>query len=315
MPPSFGEPFDGHYVGRPVAPIPGSWGFHRSRSTASQRAYCRPVSTAANDRAAERVAQVCDGRHDTRELRLAVLEEIRRVIGFDAYAWLLTDPETEVGCAPLADVPCLPELPWPIRLKYLTAVNRWTTLDAPVALLLAATDGQPERSRIWRELLVDYGVSDVASVVFRDRFGCWAFLDLWRIGAAAPFTAEEATFLSCIALPVAEGASEVPGPHSSTGSPHQGIAAGRSSSRFPHLDVQGPDSGGRAIPQGARPARRRPSTDSRRGLQRGRSAARPRGGGRRASGLGALSPVRWCVGDSVSRPDRWKSPVPKANRT
>ena len=33
------------------------------------------------------------------------------MVKFDAYAWLLTDPETEVGSAPLADVPCLPELP------------------------------------------------------------------------------------------------------------------------------------------------------------------------------------------------------------
>ena len=29
-----------------------------------------------------------------------------------------------------------------------------------------------------------YGVSDVASVVFRDRFGCWAFLEMWRIGSS-----------------------------------------------------------------------------------------------------------------------------------
>jgi len=161
-------------------------------------------STAAYARAAGRVARVCNERGETRDLRLAVLGEIRRAVGFDAYAWLLTDPETEVGCAPLADVPCLPELPRLIRLKYLTVVNRWTALDTPVALLRAATDEHPERSRIWRELLANYGVSDVASVVFRDRFGCWAFLDLWRIGAAARFTAAEAAFLSDVASPVTE---------------------------------------------------------------------------------------------------------------
>ena len=48
---------------------------------------------------------------DARTLRLDLLAEIRRVVAFDAYAWLLTDPETSVGSAPLADVPCLPELP------------------------------------------------------------------------------------------------------------------------------------------------------------------------------------------------------------
>jgi len=48
--------------------------------------------------------------------------------GEDPYAFLLTDPESAVGCAPLADVTCLPELPRAVRLKYLTEVNRWTAL-------------------------------------------------------------------------------------------------------------------------------------------------------------------------------------------
>lgn len=119
----------------------------------------------------------CD---DARELRLAALERLRRVAGFDAYAWLLTDPETEVGTSPLADVPCLPELPRLIGLKYRTTVNRWTQQASAVATLREATSGRLEESLLWRDLLSDYGVRDMASVVFRDRFGCWAFLDLWR---------------------------------------------------------------------------------------------------------------------------------------
>ena len=48
---------------------------------------------------------------DARTLRLELLEELRQMVPFDAYAWLLTDPETSVGSSPLAAVPCLPELP------------------------------------------------------------------------------------------------------------------------------------------------------------------------------------------------------------
>ncbi len=66
---------------------------------------------------AERIDRVGHNCHDGRALRAAMLEEIGRNIAFDAYAWLLTDPETEVGSDPLADVPCLPELPKLIRLK------------------------------------------------------------------------------------------------------------------------------------------------------------------------------------------------------
>jgi hypothetical protein len=160
--------------------------------------------TTAHARAVERVARVCGAYDDARSLRLAVLSEIRRTVSFDAYAWLLTDPETEVGCAPLADVPCLPELPRLIRLKYLTPINRWTRLDLPVGLLRAGTGDQPERSLIWRELLDRYEVNDVASLVFRDRFGCSGFLDLWRIDPGARFTDEEAGFLTGIAESVTE---------------------------------------------------------------------------------------------------------------
>jgi DNA-binding CsgD family transcriptional regulator len=137
-------------------------------------------------------------------LRRGVLEEIRRVVAFDAYAWLLTDPETEVGSAPLADVPCLPELPRLIRLKYSTTINRWTLLDGTVGVLSVSTEGRLEQSMVWREMLADYDVTDVASVVFRCRHGCWGFLDLWRRSAAPCFTALDAAFLTALAKPVTE---------------------------------------------------------------------------------------------------------------
>ncbi|MDT0326886.1 helix-turn-helix transcriptional regulator [Nocardiopsis lambiniae] len=159
------------------------------------------VGTAVWLRSRGRIQHICESAGDARELRLRLLEEIRRVVGFDAYAFLLTDPETSVGSLPLADVPCLRELPRLIRLKYLTALNRWTTLkaSAPVALLQEATGGDPSHSLLWRELLREYRISDVASTVFRDRSGCWGFLDLWRSDAAARFSPAEAAYLAHIA--------------------------------------------------------------------------------------------------------------------
>lgn len=163
------------------------------------------AARSARSRAIEKIGYVCrSSSADARSLRIAVLNEIRPVVAFDAYAWLLTDPESEVGCDPLADVPCMPELPRLIRLKYLTALNRWTGLDAPVALLGAATGGQPNRSLVWREMLAQYRVTDVASMVFRCRYGCWGFLDLWRTGSGSNFTESDATFLTAIAKPVTE---------------------------------------------------------------------------------------------------------------
>lgn len=147
--------------------------------------------------------RACAGALDTRSLRIAVLDEISRVIDFEAYAWLLTDPRTSVGTSPLADVPWLSDLPRQIRLKYQTPVNRWTGLKRdPVALLHQATRGNLAASMVWRELLADYGIGDVASMVFRDRFGCWAFLELWRSRNQGPFPQDSARFLADLARPI-----------------------------------------------------------------------------------------------------------------
>ena len=126
-------------------------------------------------RARDQILRLCEGDPDARTQRLQVLAVLRRVIGFDAYVWLLTDPETSVGSAPLADVPCLPELPRLIRLKYLTTVNRWTSMITPVASLCQETGGDLARSLMWRDLLCQYQIGDIATSVYRDRFGCWAF--------------------------------------------------------------------------------------------------------------------------------------------
>ncbi len=159
----------------------------------------------AQSRAIDRIMRICaTAAMDDRSLRVAILNEIRPVVAFDAFVWLLTDPQTEVGCSPLADVPCLPELPRLIMLKYLTPFNRWTRLKGPVARMHESSGGRLERSLVWSSLLSRYGVTDVASVVFRGRQGCWGFLDLWRINPSAPFTESEAGFLTSIAKGVTE---------------------------------------------------------------------------------------------------------------
>ena len=120
-------------------------------------------SAAAYARARETILRICRGEADARTLRLEALDAIRRTVGFDAYAWLLTDPETSVGSSPLADVPCLPQLPRLIRLKYATAVNRWTGLPSAAASLYETTGGTLSLSLMWRELLSQYQVTDIAS--------------------------------------------------------------------------------------------------------------------------------------------------------
>jgi len=140
-----------------------------------------------------------------RTLLRQVLTALREVVVFDAYVWLLTDPVTAVGAAPLADVPCMAELPALIRAKYTTSVNRWTALRqqaSSVALLNSTVHGELARSRLWRDVLSRYAIGDVASTVFADQFGCWGFLDLWRDDSREPFSVADAEFIASLNAPL-----------------------------------------------------------------------------------------------------------------
>jgi DNA-binding CsgD family transcriptional regulator len=118
---------------------------------------------------------------DDRVLRRRMLEAIARVVPYEHYAFVTTDPETAVGCSPLAEVPDLAELPRLIRLKYLTEAGRWTALPEPgCSSLLRETGGDLARSAQWAAALQGHRVRDVLLAVLRDRQGTWGFLDLWR---------------------------------------------------------------------------------------------------------------------------------------
>jgi DNA-binding CsgD family transcriptional regulator len=153
--------------------------------------------------ALDRVERLCRASLSPKTLRERTLEVLRRAVPFDAHVWLLTDPVTCVGTSPLADVPMLEwrRLPELSRLRYLTTVNRWPELwrDGTPAAALAA-GGDPARSALWRDVLDAMGVSDVLSSVYADRFGCWAWLDLWRCGHA--FTGDEVALVAAITGPL-----------------------------------------------------------------------------------------------------------------
>lgn len=144
----------------------------------------------------DRVERLCAGTLDAKALRERVLAEVRRAVPFDAQVWVLTDPVTRVGTSPLADVPGLDwsELPGLIRWRYRADETRWTTvMDAGTSVRFLRDTGAT-----WH----DPAIVDVATLVFHDRFGCWAWLDLWR---TTPFEPAERATLGSLVRPVAEG--------------------------------------------------------------------------------------------------------------
>jgi DNA-binding CsgD family transcriptional regulator len=156
----------------------------------------------------DRIERLCREPLSPKALRERTLEVARRALPFDAHVWMLTDPVTCVGTSPLADVPMLswPRLPELGLLRYLTTINRWPELRRAgtlAASLHASTQGNLTQSVMWRDALDGMGVTDVASAVFADRFGCWAWLDLWRCGGT--FTDGEVELLRRLTGPVTEG--------------------------------------------------------------------------------------------------------------
>ena len=151
-----------------------------------------------------RIDRLCAEIAEERPLRIALVDELRRLAPFGSYVWAVTDPATEVAIAPLADVPneAVAALPRLIRLRYLTTVNRWTSLETTAESLHRATSGHPELSLLHRELLAGIGVGDIATVVFRDQHGLWGWLDLWRTLDEPPFGDHELERLSAVTAPI-----------------------------------------------------------------------------------------------------------------
>ena len=125
-----------------------------------------------------------------------MLDLIRREMPVDAYAFVLTDPETSVGVDPLATIPEVCDLPMLTAVKYTTATQRWTTLDDVVTL--ATTP--PSARGPWHEFVLAHGVADVASMVLRDRYGCWGFVDLWSTGSGSYTDADLALLRDVVSM-------------------------------------------------------------------------------------------------------------------
>lgn len=149
----------------------------------------------------DRIEKLTGNGLSERNLRVSILDLIRTVVPFDSFVWLLTDPASGVGCSPLADVPDLREIPSLIRLRYASAANGWRSTDAGrVTTLLAVTDGDLARSTLWRGSLAAHRVSDLATAVLRDHYGCWGFIDLWRTDGAAFSQFECSVLAECTSL-------------------------------------------------------------------------------------------------------------------
>lgn len=108
----------------------------------------------------DRARRVCQAAGSDRSMRERLVSEIGRQVQFDGHVFAMTDPVSGVVSSPHATLPMVSaeQLPALIARRYV--------------------HDDPGQWLAW--LAAEFGVVDVVCVPFRDRFGGWGFLELWR---------------------------------------------------------------------------------------------------------------------------------------
>ncbi len=149
--------------------------------------------------------------HDVAELFAEASTRLRRLVHFDAAAWLSTDPGTGLPTAPtrvenLGDPdPDQCSRLW--RREFLADdVNRFRDIaraDVPAASLRAAAP-DPTRSARYREFLRPLGLADELRAVLRVGDSPWGMVGLLRRAGRPQFTADETRFVAGLSAPLGE---------------------------------------------------------------------------------------------------------------
>ena len=157
----------------------------------------------ARTRSRERLERLTASTTGSEELQREVVADLRRTIGFDRWCWPSADPTTLLPGPGLAEHDDGPLLPRTLELEYSgsdVATKEQAARSGPgVVTMSLATDGDLARSPRWDDVLRGVGIGDTAIVACRDGHGCWAWLEIYRDGADAPFAVEDLELLGQLA--------------------------------------------------------------------------------------------------------------------
>jgi DNA-binding CsgD family transcriptional regulator len=141
------------------------------------------------------------------ELSLRVGDKLRSAVPFDHACWHTVDPSTFMFTGVTKDS-LRDELRLPYHEYATPDVNQWADLAkrrVPVGVLSATTDGAPQRSARFRELLQPLGIGDEMRAAFVARGACWGACGIFRDRGHGDFDADDAAVLARIAPHLADG--------------------------------------------------------------------------------------------------------------
>jgi len=168
-----------------------------------------------------------------------VAARLRRVVDCDAACWHTLDPQTRLITSDAAQELISEGVFTPETISdagalilaseyFVKDVNTFAGLAArrvPVGILSHATNGKPERSARYRDVLVPTGIPYELRAAFVSRGRCWGAVHIARKADKRDFTAADANVLARIAGAIADGirttlrldAARVPSGHATPG--------------------------------------------------------------------------------------------------
>jgi DNA-binding CsgD family transcriptional regulator len=143
----------------------------------------------------------------SQSFRIAMLRKLREAIPFDAACCTLVDPQTLLSTGAVTEEGVESIHQALFANEYLEEdVNRFIDLALeadPVASLHGTTEGQPERSARYRNVLHPAGFRDEMRAVLVFKGGCYGYLTLFRLQAQPVFHERERSLLSSLVPAIA----------------------------------------------------------------------------------------------------------------
>ncbi len=161
------------------------------------------------EKAQEEIRRLCLEGLDAWALRAEALQSIQALVPFDCAWWATADPATLLFTGGVSED--IPEKATPLFLANEILgedVNKFSGLAqgaSPVNTLYAATQGRPERSPRFRDILQPFGMGDEMRIALRESGLTWGFICMHRTSNATPFSAAEMALLGGLGPHLAGG--------------------------------------------------------------------------------------------------------------
>jgi DNA-binding CsgD family transcriptional regulator len=174
-----------------------------------RQAYTRPTMArpVSKDRVRADILRLCQTATDPVAFYTEANLLIGKVMPFDLSCWHQLDPSTLLATSHYNEFGMPAPAGWAYNEYQVDDVLKFADLakaTPPAGTLRAATQGHPERSERYRELLTRWGFGDEARVAFVDADTCWGAAVFLRGREHRDFVAGEAAFLAEFSRPIAQ---------------------------------------------------------------------------------------------------------------